>query len=309
MKLLEGFTILDFSHRLPGPMGMNFLGHMGAKVYKIEDEIFKDAFYSGMFSDFDESFVDWYHELNDQKEILRFNFKSEATTSKLHEMIKKADGLLMALPPKVRQFLKLTDHDLKKINPELAIIEMGASTKHNYSMHDLNAMALTGMLSLYVHDKTENIVNPPFLPISGILFGQQLAGQLLAAILKAKKNKEFVNTIAYLFDTAQMVCNPLWSENLRAEKKVKFLHNGAYPCYSMYKTKDGHYVGVAAVEEKFWQDFIKIFKIEIEAKERFNTERRFFEKIAQKINPLTLQEVEAMIKGKDICVSLIEKLN
>lgn len=309
MKLLNDFTILDFSHRLPGPMGMNILGQMGAKVYKIEDEKFQDAFLSGMFKEFDPSFVDWYEGLNEYKELKRFPFKDEASIAPLHELVKKADGIMMALPPKVRSFLKLTDEDLKKINPNLAVIEMGASSKHKQSMHDLNAMALTKMLSLYVHDKEGDIENPPFLPVSGIFFGQQLGTQLLGAILKAKKNNQYVTTKAHLFDTAELVCRPIWSEKMQKEKRVKFLHNGAYPCYSLYRTKDGHYTGVAAVEEKFWLEFIDTFQVDLPLESRFDTDRKSFELVAIKLNQLTLEEVEKLIEGKDICVSLIEKVN
>ena len=43
-KILEGLKVLDFSHRLPGPLGCNLLGELGAKVIKVEDSVFKDAF-------------------------------------------------------------------------------------------------------------------------------------------------------------------------------------------------------------------------------------------------------------------------
>ncbi len=306
-NILEGFTILDFSHRLPGPLGMNILGHLGATVYKVEDEVFKDSFLVGPFAQFDESFVDWYEHLNDQKNLLRLPFKDEASIVKVHDLVKQADGIMMALPPKVRSFLQLTDEDLKKIKPDLAVIEMGASTKHQQSMHDINAMALTDMLSLYVQDKNEDIVNPPFLPISGMFFGQQLATELLAAILKAKKQAAFTKITSHLYDTAEMMCRPIWSEKLREKKRVKFLHNGAFPCYCLYKTKDNHYLAIAAVEEKFWLEFSKSFQIDI--KDRFDTSRESFEKVAQKINALNLEEAMNIIEGKDMCVCAVKKLN
>jgi alpha-methylacyl-CoA racemase len=308
VSLLNGFTILDFSHRLPGPMGMNVLGHLGAKVYKIEDEKFKDAFLSGLFNEFDPSFIDWYEGLNEYKDLLRLDFKSEQSIPKLHELVKNADGIMMALPPKVRTFLKLTDEDLKQLNPNIAVIEMGASKKYKQSMHDLNAMALTGMLSLHTQNRDERIIDPPFLPVSGIFFGQQLATDLLAAILKAKKNNEFVKTTSYLYETAELLCKPIWSQKMRDEKRVRFLHNGAYPCYSLYRTSDGHYVGLAAVEEKFYIAFQETFNVTLEKERRFETTEEAFNLIAQKINSLTKDQVAKMIKGKDMCVSIVEKV-
>ncbi len=308
-KLLDGICIIDFSHRLPGPLGMNILGDLGAKVIKLEDSIFKDAFCDGSFSEFDDSFVDWYENLNNNKTIIRLPFKEKDSIKKIHTYIRESDGILMTLPNKVREFLELTDEKLKEISPQLAVIEMGSSTIHNQAMHDLNAMALTGMLSLYVQDKESDILAPPFLPISGILFGQQLATQLLAAIIQSRTNKSFVKTTAYLFDTAQQTCSPLWSQKMRESKRVKFLHNGAYPCYSLYRTKDNHYLGVAAVEEKFWLEFVKEFQIELPASERFKTSSDCFMLVANRIKNLTLKEAKNKIEGKNICVSAIEKIN
>ncbi len=69
--------IIDLTHRLPGPLAGKILCDLGHEVIKIEDEKHKDPFLSGMFSSFDESFEDWYKELNQQKKIegkkFRFN--------------------------------------------------------------------------------------------------------------------------------------------------------------------------------------------------------------------------------------------
>ena len=67
-KPLEGFTFLDFSHRLPGPLGGNILGLLGAKVIKVEDQTFRDPFIKGLFKDMDESFPAWYETLNEYKD-------------------------------------------------------------------------------------------------------------------------------------------------------------------------------------------------------------------------------------------------
>ena len=58
--MLEGIKILDFTHRLPGPLAGKILSDMGAEVIKVEDIKHKDPFLSGMFSEFDQSFENWY---------------------------------------------------------------------------------------------------------------------------------------------------------------------------------------------------------------------------------------------------------
>ena len=56
--------ILDLTHRLPGPLAGMVLSDLGYDVIKIEDEKHKDPFLAGAFSDFDDSFEDWYRVLN-----------------------------------------------------------------------------------------------------------------------------------------------------------------------------------------------------------------------------------------------------
>ena len=136
---------------------------------------------------------------------------------------------------------------------------MLASRKVKKSMHDLNAMSLAGLLSLYVADKKEKIVAPPFLPIAGISFGHKAATDLLAAYVKSLRDSKTIFVKTYLDEATEDIYGLFWPEADRKNKRVKFLHNGLYPCYALYQTKDHKYVALAAVEEKFWQRFCEIF--------------------------------------------------
>ena len=107
-KPLKDFTFIDLSSRLPGPLAGNLIGGLGAKVIKVEDRQIQDPFNKGLFSEMDECFTEWYNSLNNRKEILRLDFKSQQDIEKIHELIKKSDGVIMGLPPKVKRALKLT---------------------------------------------------------------------------------------------------------------------------------------------------------------------------------------------------------
>ena len=305
-KILAGITILDFSHRLPGPLAGKVLADMGAKVIKIEDETHKDPFLTGFFQDFDKSFIDWYQELNQQKQILRFDFKTPEAKKEIAILLGQADGVLLSLSDKLKQNLGLDDDTLSNYN--LAAINLGSSEFLKQGMHDLNAMALTGLLQLYIHDKNEKILTPPFLPISGILFGQQVATELCGLILQVKKQQKTIISTSYLFETANNVLTPFWSLKQRSEKKTKFLHNGAYPCYTLYQTADEHYLAVAAVEEHFWERFQTLLAIPLSKEERFNTDDASFNKVADVIQTLSMESIKKKIQGYDICVTPVEKL-
>jgi alpha-methylacyl-CoA racemase len=305
--MLKGMRILDLTHRLPGPLAGKILADMGAEVIKIEDETHKDPFLSGMFSEFDRSFENWYEELNGKKQVRRFDFKSEGVKAQIQDLVKSADGILLSLSPKLKLKLGLDDESLKSLKKNLAVVELEASSTHNKAMHDLNALAISGFLSLHVANETADVVAPPFMPVAGIAFGQQVATQLLANLINSMRTGEFSKSVSYLHHTAESIFHPFWSKTLQKQKKTKFLHNGAYPCYSLYKTKDSQYVALAAVEDKFWSDFIEIFKVNLPLEKRFDTKPESFKIVAQMFAKLTAKEIENMTKEKEVCLSIVSK--
>jgi crotonobetainyl-CoA:carnitine CoA-transferase CaiB-like acyl-CoA transferase len=305
MDLLKGFTFLDLSHRLPGPLAGNLLGGLGARVIKIEDKNIQDPFNDGLFSKMDESFKEWYIHLNDKKEIQKIDFSNLEDQNHLLQLIKSSDGIIMGLPEKVRQKLHITDEHLRAMNRPLAIIELKASKNNKSFMHDLNALALSGLLKLYVDGRKEKIIRPPFLPFSGIAFGQKVGMDLLAGVLKSKKEQTSTFITTYLYETTLEVFLPFWSKHLQEKERTKFLHSGLYPCYCIYKTKDNKYVALAAAEKKFWIEFCHLFDLNFSPEKRFDTKENVFNEVAQKISTYTQQEINKKIKGHDICLSLV----
>lgn len=305
--MLEGIKILDFSHRLPGPLAGKVLSDLGAEVIKVEDIQHKDPFLSGMFSEFDRSFENWYEELNKDKKILRLDFKHPDIKKEISKLVHDAHGIILSLSPKLKNSLGLNDEDLS-MRP-LAVIELGASSTHNKAMHDLNALAISGYLSLHVANKNDPVVDPPFMPVAGISFGQQIATQLLASIIKVQKTNQFVKSNSYLHDSTDAIFHPFWSKTLQDQKKTKFLHNGAYPCYSLYRTSDGHYVAVAAVEEKFWTDLIEVFPIDLPMERRFERAAEAFNKVSAVFAKLSSDEIERRSQNKELCISIVRKVN
>lgn len=305
MKLLEGIKILDFSHRLPGPLAGKLLADLGATVIKIEDQKFKDPFLVGLFAQMDESFPAWYEELNKNKQVLRLDFKSEKAHLELRELLNSADAIIMGPPEKVRENLKISNSDLKSLDKNFVIIELLASKTNLKNMHDLNSLAETNFLSLHVEGRTEDIIDPPFLPISGVTFGLKVALDLLAAVLKARSEKTKVFYSSYLMESTEEILRPFWPLKIKEMGMRKFLHNGRYPCYSIYKTKDNKYIALAAVEEKFWTRFCELFSLDISPPERFSTDRPIFKKLAQKFSSLSQDEIMSMVKTEDICLSKI----
>lgn len=298
-------TIIDLSHRLPGPLCGQILASLGARVIKIEDHDFKDPFLSGLFAQFDSSFTSWYENLNKSKDVKRFDFNSTEDQHKIYELVTSADAVIMGLPPKTRDKLKVSDRNLTLKKP-FVVIELLASAHEKKSMHDLNAMAATGLLSLYVADKKEAIIDPPFLPIAGISFGHKGATDLLAGFIEALKKQETVFMKTYLDQVTEEVLGIFWPKKDREAGRTKFLHNGIYPCYSLYQTKDKKYVALAAVEEKFWLGFCEVFGIKTTLERFHHQDNQLFDLVSARIRSMTSNEIAAKIEGHDLCLSLID---
>ncbi|MBC7428195.1 MAG: CoA transferase [Bacteriovorax sp.] len=303
-KPLAGMKIIDLTHRLPGPLCGQVLTGLGATVTKIEDHKFQDPFLSGLFAQFDSSFISWYENLNQGKVISRFDFNSEADQEKIRKMVLEADAVIMGLPEKTREKLKITDADIKLKKPFVAI-ELLASRREKKSMHDLNAMAMTGLLSLYVAGRTEKIIDPPFLPIAGINFGHKAATDLLAAFIKSSKTQETQFVKTYMDEATEELLGIFWPKADRDSGRKKFLHNGIYPCYSLYQTKDGKYVALAAVEEKFWLRFCDIFQVKTTLDRFHHKDQELFDQIAHKLGSYTQNEIAGLVKDEDVCLSVI----
>lgn len=305
---MSRLKIIDLSHRLPGPLAGKILHDLGYEVIKIEDEKYKDPFHRGMFSDFDDAFDDWYKELNQDKKLIRIDFKAPNAKALIHEQLKKADGVLLSMSPKLKETLGLDDKSLNEFKQSLALVELEASKTHKKAMHDLNALALSGFLSLHLAHETAQIVDPPFFPLAGIAFGQQVATQLLANIIESREEKKIIKSVSYLYETTEAILTPFWSKELRAQKRTKFLHNGAYPCYSLYRLKDGNYVALAAVEEKFWVDLISLFHISLPLEKRFDKDPAAFQKVADTFAKMDASEIENITQDKELCLSIVRKI-
>lgn len=294
--ILENFKVIDFTHRLPGPLAGKIFSDLGARVIKVEDEVFKDPFIQGFFNQSDSQFKTWYEELNSNKELSRFNFKDPLATETMEKLLKDANILLLAQPAKILDLFDLSLESLKKRHPNLTVLQLTAGDGKFKNLHDLNALAIAGLLDMHLLGSEEAIIAPPFLPIAGITFGHWVVTKSLAAVISKKSW-----VVASLQEATKNILVPFRSQS----KTPKFLHNGKFPCYCLYKTKDNRFLAIAAVEDKFWKKFTELFSLNIDGEERFETSDRVFNLISEKISSMESSTIEKLIENHDICLSLI----
>lgn len=274
MKSLSDLKILDLSTRLPGPLACNQLAKLGASVTKIEWNDSPDPFYKGD-GESDPIFRFWYDNFNKEKEIKRLDFDSYDKSQ-----LDQYDLIIYSPKKRYKNFFG---------NNKRIAVKGGKSPLY---LHDLNALALSRSFEL-------NTGSLPHLPFAGIIYAQEIALKAIALLMD--KNKSFLEL--YLSDISYDILDKFYSSEI--SKTKIHLHNGAYPCYQIYRSADNKLIAFAAVETKFWQKFSDLFNLNLEMDDRFDTSLRVQKLISHKFQEHTLEQIKEIINDEDICITYL----
>ena len=76
-----------------------------------------------------------------------------------------------------------------------------------------------------------------------------------------------------------------------------------YACYNVYQTKDGRYLSIGALENRFWKELCEFFQVPEYTKLQYDEGRRkeIIEFFRTRFKQKTLKEWESLLEGKDIC--------
>ncbi len=255
---LSGITVLDLSRLLPGPFCSMLLADLGADVIKIEDPKLGD-------------YIRWWPPklggnsgfhvvLNRNKRSLTLNLKTDEGKDILRQLAGKADVLLEGFRPGVMKKLGL-DHDaLKAVNPRLvtcAISGYGSTGGRALKAgHDINYLALNGVLSYSGRDGVPTLSGAQIADLGG---GALYAAFSIVTALLARERLGVGQFIDMSMTDGAMTWNCLRWGQLIADGRTPapgddFLNHG-YACYNVYKTRDGQYMALGALEPQFWKAF------------------------------------------------------
>ncbi|MCR9204699.1 MAG: CoA transferase, partial [Halobacteriovoraceae bacterium] len=302
---LEGIKVLDLSQRLPGPMAGYLFAQLGAEVSKWEDLVFGDPFVEGLFKEMDPSFSQWYDELNGTKKIVKKDFKDSHFAKELRDEILRSDIVIMGLPLKLQKKFEVTKEDLENEKSTVVILEMTASHNQTIGLHDLNILAMKNLLHLHVRKASrEKRLAPPFLPVAGIGYGTSLALHGLAHLQKAKAEKRIIHHKLSLEESVEEIYSPFYSSTLQESGQDTFLHNGRYPCYSLYPLKDQGWLAVASLEEKYWERFTSALAVDLKPEDRFhNSDDSVFNLLEKRVKEISYKDAQNLFNQLDACVT------
>jgi crotonobetainyl-CoA:carnitine CoA-transferase CaiB-like acyl-CoA transferase len=85
--------------------------------------------------------------------------------------------------------------------------------------------------------------------------------------------------------------------------------NGGQVCYSIYKTRDGKYVSLGAIEPKFWQEFCRLSGRDDLLKRQFGESEEDFAAVQQFFSAKSRDELVEMFSKTDACLEPILDLD
>ncbi len=270
MGSLSGITVVDFTRQLPGPFASRELLRLGARVVKVEPPE-GDPMPEG-----------WYRALNDGKEIVSWDARTEPAP----EELAGADVVLEGFRPGVWERLTVPVPDTAVL---CSITGHGtAGPRAQDAGHDLNYLGYAGVLA-----DTAPAVPP--VQIADLAAGAQGAViEILAALLERERSGRGAHIVISMTRSSHHFV----AHRLRGDPVPRLL-TGGVACYRIYETADGRHLTVAALEPKFWRNLCLLL-------ERPDLLERAFEpelpELAELFRSRPLDDWRALLEGKDTCV-------
>jgi crotonobetainyl-CoA:carnitine CoA-transferase CaiB-like acyl-CoA transferase len=268
---LRGLRVLDLTRLLPGPVATLRLAELGADVLKIEEPGAGDGARAMMQSAADRAAgrpSAFYRIVNRGKRETRLDLKSETGRTVLRALVRESHVLVESFRPGVMARLGLDYASLAQINPKLvycAITGYGAQGPLAHRPgHDINYLGYAGVLD-QIRAADGNLVLPN-IQIADLLGGAATAvTQILAALWQVAQggNGAFldVSMTHAIRDNNVVARAALENRDAAAGAQgtvdalagSRGLLDGGAPCYNVYRTADGRWLAVGALELKFWE--------------------------------------------------------
>jgi len=254
---LTGLRVLDLGQYVPGPYAALQLADMGADVIKIEPPGGDPMRRLGVVDS--DGLSPLYKVMNGGKRVVELDLKSSNGKTAFERFLAVADVLVESYRPGVMDRLGFDRARLGSLNAGLihcAITGWGQTGPYRLKAnHDLNCMALGGGL-IGSGVKEAPVVAWP--PTSDYASGIQAAAAICGALLRRGRTGQGAFLDISMAETVLAWQSGGLTAALRPEIEPHRgcnLLNGGAACYGIYRTKDGRFLTLGNLEEKFWIAF------------------------------------------------------
>ena len=269
MLALEGIKVLDFCRNAPGMFATMILADLGADVLMVERPMDEtraayERIVAGIESPGDERRHAAFNALQRNKRSIALNLKEPEALEVFRRLACDADVVVEGFRPGVVDRLGVGYRQVSEINPRAVYCSVsGYGQTGPYSQmagHDINYISFAGALGL-IGDSPDG---KPVIPLNLIAdyAGGGLCGAvgILAALMaREKTGKGQYVDIAMTEGVLYMLCGAIadaLSQGYTAKRGANRL-NGGSPFYNVYRTADGKYFSIAAIEPWFWENLCR----------------------------------------------------
>lgn len=309
---LTGIRVVDFSTLLPGPLCGLLLAQAGAEVIKIERPGRGDEMrsYTPRFGDDSVNFA----LLNQAKRSITLDLKEPAALERAIDLVRNADVLIEQFRPGVMDRLGLGYEAMKALNPRLIYCAITGWGQHgplaDVAAHDLNYQAEAGLLGLTAGaDGSPGLPNVLVADIAGGAYPAMMNILLSLRMREQDGQGRFIdvamadNLFTFLYwGLGNGFAAGQWPS------PGGDLVTGGTPRYQIYRTSDGRFLAAAPLEDKFWDNFLRVLGVP-ELRNDGQDPQGTRAAVAAIIAEQTADEWMLRFQGIDACVSVVKSLH
>ena len=249
--------MLDLTRLLPGPVCTLYLADLGADVVKVEDTSAGDyarhlAARAGTVSPI-------FRAVNRNKRSLALDLKDPRGRDAFLALAKQADVIVESFRPGVVAALGVGYDVVEKINSRIVYTSISGygqdGPRARLAGHDINYLGYAGVLDQTgVREGAPALCNVQIADLLGGAASAAIAS--LAALVGAQRTGRGRYVDVSMSDAS--LAHNLFSLHAlerwgHTAPRGSDLLTGGVPCYGVYPTRDGRWLAVGALEEKFWK--------------------------------------------------------
>jgi len=303
---LASVTVLEIAGLGPTPFAAMLLADLGARVLRIERP---DGREMGI------GMTQSLSVMHRGREAIALDLKSAGGLAEFHRLLRSANVVIEGMRPGAAERLGIGPQDCLASNPGLVYGRLSGWGRDGAMAaaagHDLNYAAVAGLASL-----VGTVGQPPVPPLTmGADFpaGFLLAFGLVSAVLHARTTGH-----GAVVDQSIVGASALYASIYRslaamgqwqAGRAANVLDGGA-PYYRCYRTADGGYMAVAAIEERFYAVMMARLGLSQapDRRDRANWPA-LADLLARTFGARPRAEWEALFDGTDACVTPVLDLD
>lgn len=298
MGPLKGLRVIEFEGIGPGPLAGMILADMGAEV-----TVIRRKGGGGLAA----SLGGKTDILNRGKHVITLDLKHPEGVTLALDLLAQADALIEGNRPGVMERLGLGPEVVLARNPKLIYGRMTGwgqtGPLATNAGHDLNYIALTGMLGLGGGRMPPQ--RPPATLTGDAIGALGLAFGIVAAAFEAKNSGQGQVVDAAIVDIAAMLGSiALW---IHGSGQLGGAHPSAFydsPFYDLYEAADGQWLSLGPLEPQFYALLLeKLGLDDITANAQYDT--RQWPALKERLTALFKSQPrahwDALLEGTDVC--------